>query len=84
MARRQCVACHVAAPQQDTPPILKQPTPSFMEVANRQDTGVARLRRFLTTTHWDLSTLPVKMPDPHLTSEQIDAVSAYILSLRQA
>ena len=82
IARTICSACHVVASDQDFPPLLIQPAPPFAEIANRADTSEASLRHFITSTHWDERTLPMTMPNPQLTDNQIRAVSRYILSLR--
>jgi len=44
--------------------------------------SAAYLERFITTTHWDVDKLPMSMPNPQLTREETQAVSHYILSLR--
>jgi mono/diheme cytochrome c family protein len=82
IARIVCSACHVVAKDQEYPPILDQPGPSFYQVANRPDTTAKSLRHFITTTHWDLKTLPMTMPSPMLTPEDTRAVARYIMSLR--
>lgn len=82
VARRTCAFCHVVADDQTTPPLLKQATPSFREIANDPRTTAQSLRRFITTTHWDASRLPMTMPDPMLLDEEYNLVIAYVLSLR--
>jgi mono/diheme cytochrome c family protein len=77
-----CSACHIVAHNQQFSPILREPAPSFEEIANRPDTTEKSLREFLKTTHWDNKTLPMTMPDPMLVAEQRQAVARYILSLR--
>jgi hypothetical protein len=64
------------------PPILKNVTPSFCEIANRPDTTTRSLARSVTHTHWDEESSPYKMPDPMLNPDQTRAVSQYILTLR--
>jgi len=76
-----CAACHVVATDQEAPPILSTPGPSFDAIANRPETTVASLRAFLTTTHAKI-TIPTGMPNPQLVDYQIDEVISYILSLR--
>jgi mono/diheme cytochrome c family protein len=83
LARLICSACHVVAVDQEFPPLLRQPTPSFSEIANRPDTSAKSLQKFISTTHWDEKTLPMHMPNPMLTDEQLRAVTRYILSLRK-
>jgi mono/diheme cytochrome c family protein len=82
VARSVCSACHQVAADQEFPPLLVQPTPSFTEIANRPGTSVRSLERFITMTHWNEETIPMRMPNPMLTSEDTAAVAHYILSLR--
>ncbi len=77
-----CSACHVVASGQQRTPILNPPATSLLDVANRPDTKPAALRHFVATTHWDEKTVPVSMPNPALTDEQIGDVILYIMSLR--
>jgi cytochrome c553 len=83
LSKLLCPSCHVVATNQEFAPILRQPTPSFTEIANRPDTSVASLQRFISTTHWDEKTIPMQMPNPGLSKEEMKAVTAYILSLRK-
>ena len=83
LAQLLCGACHVVAKDQEFPPYLKQPAPSFFVVAARPDTTAESLHRFLAQTHWDEKSIPMKMPNPLLTPEEADALTRYILSLRQ-
>jgi len=82
IAKQICSACHVVAKDQEFPPILDPPAPSFQEIANRPGMNAATIRRFVATTHWDTKTLPMRMPSPMLLDRQIDAVAKYLLSLR--
>ena len=82
IARLICSACHVVAKDQEYPPILDTPGPSFFDISNRPDTTQRSLRHFITTTHWDTRTLPMAMPNPMLTPEDTRAVAQYIVSLR--
>jgi len=70
------------AKEQEFPPILNWPTPSFFDVANRPGVSLESLQRFITQTHWDTDKLPMSMPNPQLTNQQTRAVAYYILSLR--
>lgn len=83
LALQVCSVCHVVAPNQEFAPGLEQQTPSFEAIANRPDMSVEFLRKFITTTHWDEKTIPMTMPNPMLSDEQITQVSSYILSLRK-
>ena len=82
LAQLLCGACHVVAQDQEFPPYLKQSTPSFADIAGRPQTTARSLRRFLTSTHWDEKTIPLRMPNPLLTEEETRALSNYILCLR--
>lgn len=83
LALQVCSVCHVVAPNQEFAPGLQQATPSFEDIANRPDMSAQFLRKFITTTHWDEKTIPMTMPNPMLSDEQITQVSSYILSLRK-
>lgn len=83
LVRQLCTSCHVVAVDQEFPPILRQKTPTFMEIANRPDITAASLQHFLSTTHWDEKTIPMQMPNPGLRKEEMTAVTAYILSLHK-
>ncbi len=37
IAQQRCSACHIVAANQDYPPLLKDPAPSFQDVANRPE-----------------------------------------------
>ncbi len=83
LALEVCSVCHVVAPDQPFAPRLDQRTPSFEEIANRPDTSAEFISHFIKTTHWDEKTIPITMPDPMLTDDQISRVVSYILSLRK-
>jgi mono/diheme cytochrome c family protein len=82
IARQICSACHVVAIDQEFPPRLGTPTPSFIEIANRPETTAKGLQAFLKATHWDNKTIPISMPNPMLIPEQRAAVARYVMSLR--
>lgn len=82
LAEEQCSACHIVAQNQEYPPLLRNPAPSFQSIANRPATNEKSLRHFVTTTHWDLKTVPVTMPNPELSKADTTAVIRYILSLQ--
>jgi hypothetical protein len=81
---RRCAGCllWLVARQQEFTPLLRQPTPSFEDIANRPTTTEKSLREFLRTTHLDNKSLPMTMPDPMLIPKQRLALARYILSLR--
>ena len=76
-----CAACHVVATDQEAPPILRTPGPSFDAIANKPGTTGDSLRVFLSTTHAKIAT-PTGMPNPQLADYQVAEVISYILSLR--
>lgn len=82
LAQQLCGACHIVASNQEFPPYLEQSTPSFFEVAARPEVNARSLRHFLTSTHWDEKSIPMRMPNPLLTEEEIGVLSHYILCLR--
>lgn len=77
-----CSTCHDVDPNQEFPPALINPAPSFASIANNANSTRVSLRRFLNTTHGDVTKLPMQMPDVMLTESQKDAAVAYIMSLR--
>jgi len=82
IALAQCSACHIVAEHQEYQPLLREPAPSFQSIANRPDTTEKSLRHFVATTHWDLKTVPITMPDPELSKDDTTDVIRYILTLR--
>lgn len=82
VARTVCVTCHAIAPGQPAAFVFKPPPRSFQDIADDPATSAKSLRRFITTTHWDLQTIPATMPDLQLMDQDYKAVVAYILSLR--
>ena len=76
-----CAACHVVATDQEVPPILRTPGPSFDAIANKPGTTRDSLREFLSTTHANIAA-STNMPNPQLADYQMAEVISYILSLR--
>jgi hypothetical protein len=83
LARIACSACHVVASDSESPSPLYDRAPRFDEIANRPGASEQSLQRFITTTHWDGETMPITMPRPELTKQQIVSLSRYIMSLRK-
>ena len=78
-----CSPCHVVATDQEQPPLLEKPGPSFMAVAKTPGVTEESLRHFLLTTHGAMTTKPTySMPNQHLADYQTNAIVAYLLSLR--
>ena len=63
--------------------MLHESAPRFDDIANRPDTTEKSLRKFIVATHWDGETIPMTMPKPDLTKQQVVALSRYIISLRK-
>ena len=74
LAETWCSSCHVVGPTQARG--TSTGAPPFVAVADMSSTTAMSLRAFLATPHW-------RMPDLHLTRDEIDDLAAYILSLRQ-
>ncbi|HZZ31548.1 MAG TPA: c-type cytochrome, partial [Phenylobacterium sp.] len=83
IAMNVCSACHAVSEHPEFPPLLDQPAPSFQVIADRPATTAASLRRYVTTTHWDETSIPMTMPNLMLQSDQADQVARYIISLRK-
>jgi cytochrome c1 len=78
-----CSDCHVVAPNQEFSPTINVSAPPFEEIANRRSSSERSLQRFISETHWDGQTIPIKMPTPGLTKQETIAVARYIMSLRK-
>lgn len=83
VARNLCSTCHDVSADQQFPPALVNPAPTFVSIANRPGTTRESLRNFLHGTHGNISAFPAKMPDLKLTDQQKAAAAAYIFSLRK-
>lgn len=83
LALEICSACHIAAPDQKTPPILKKPAPSLATLANRPGATAESVQRFLLTIHLSLAN-GKDMPNPELNEDQARDLAAYVMSLRKA
>jgi mono/diheme cytochrome c family protein len=77
-----CSACHIAAPDQRTPPILTQPPPSLESLANRPGVDAASVQKFLLTIHLSMAN-GKDMPNPQLTEDQAHDIAFYLMSLRK-
>jgi hypothetical protein len=72
----------VVAADQEFIPLLRPPAPSFKDIANRPDTTAKSVRHFVTSTHWDMNSLPLQMPSPMLSDTEASAVARYMMTLR--
>ncbi|HXY59051.1 MAG TPA: c-type cytochrome [Methylocystis sp.] len=75
IAKGQCVACHQVAPDIGARD-LNSKAPSFVDVANMPSTTELSIKVFLRSSHRS-------MPNFILSPEEVDAIAAYILSLKQ-
>ena len=80
-AEMACSPCHVVSDRYKVP-LLRNPGPSFAEIAARTSTTGDSLRTYLRSTHRDMGQSG-RMPNPRLLDFEIDEVVAYILSLRE-
>jgi mono/diheme cytochrome c family protein len=79
LAASACSPCHaLAAPS----PPQSSAAASFAEIAQGAKSSGAALHDFLRSTHNNVSH-PGAMPNPQLTEKQIDAIAAYVASLRR-
>jgi cytochrome c len=72
LAEHWCMACHVVEPTQS---MATDNAPTFRAIAARPGTTSSSLDRYLSRGH-------TLMPDFSLSSQERDALVAYILSLR--
>lgn len=73
LARAWCASCHAVETGNARAPFAD--VPSFAAIAREPTATSSGLHAFLSTPHGD-------MPDVKLTSAELDAVVAYILSLK--
>ena len=73
LAESWCSSCHVIGPTQQQG--VSNGAPTFAAIARMKSTTTLSLYAFLQTPH-------DRMPDLHLSRDDIDNISAYILSLR--
>ena len=71
IAEKWCSSCHFIGHGK----MGSDAVPTFPTIANREGADVDTLKRAIGDPH-------PRMPDPNLTSREIDDVVAYILSLR--
>jgi mono/diheme cytochrome c family protein len=81
LARRVCGSCHVVMQQRDELPVLVPPGPSFAVLAQRPLLTEAWLREFLGSNHRSMGPHEA-MPNPRLADYQIDAIVAFMMSLK--
>jgi cytochrome c1 len=85
LALLACTGCHVVAPDQPFAPVLRgsTPPPDFHSIANTPTTSADSLRKYLLTLPAiPALTSPQKMANPDLTSDELEDIVAFIMSLR--
>ena len=73
LAETWCGSCHLVGAPHGT--VVSNGAPTFTAIAADKSVTVLSLRAFLQTPH-------ARMPDLHLTREEVDDLASYILSLR--
>lgn len=79
LAQHLCSACHLVEPGQTNPP-GHVGGPAFQTVADRPNVTVRSLRRHLRTTHSN-AMIPLAMPNPQLSEDELVKIITYITSL---
>jgi len=78
----KCSPCHMLPAQASEQRSSTPGGPSFAEIAQGPRASPEALRGFLRSTHSTVAH-PAAMPHLELTDEEIDAIAAYLSSLRQ-
>ncbi|KRQ03171.1 hypothetical protein AOQ71_30965 [Bradyrhizobium manausense] len=81
IANATCGTCHVVADAAKEAPAFRPSPPAFPEIINRPSFSADGLRHFLTSGHRRLGP-DQAMPNPRLTESQVEAVVAYLETLR--
>jgi cytochrome c2 len=81
LAVHLCTSCHLVEPGQANPGDHVG-GPSFQSVADRPNVTEKSLRRHLRTTHSN-AMIPLAMPNPQLTEDELVKIIAYLISLRK-
>ena len=82
LAQMMCASCHLIEPGQTNPPDHVG-GPTFQSIADRPHVAAAKLREHLLTTHTN-ALIPLSMPNPELSQDEINKIIDYILSLKSA
>ncbi len=83
LALSVCAPCHVVSPGQPPEgPLLKNPGPSFDQIANSDTADADSLKVFLASPHASVGP-EGRMANPRLADYQIERLVAYIMSLRR-
>jgi len=80
LAQAMCTSCHQIEPGQRNPPDHIG-GPAFQTIADRPHVTAAKLREHLLTTHTN-AMIPLSMPNPHLSDDELNKIIDYIISLK--
>ena len=81
LAQSLCSSCHTVSADQAAPG-QNPASPKFQDIANKSGVSDKSLRDFLRSTqHRQL--MPLSMPNPQLSDDELTKITAYILSLRR-
>jgi len=80
LAQRLCTGCHLIEPGAVNPPDHVG-GPAFQWVADQHKVTEGSLRRHLRTTHTN-AMIPLAMPNPQLSEDELIKIIGYIVSLR--
>jgi mono/diheme cytochrome c family protein len=83
LARGSCGACHVVSDPAKETPTSRFPAPSFPDITSRPSFSADDVRQFLLSSHRRLGPAQA-MPNPRLAEFQIEAIVAYLETLRAA
>ncbi|WP_339035399.1 c-type cytochrome [Bradyrhizobium symbiodeficiens] len=81
LAHSSCGICHVVAGVAKEAPAPRPSAPGFQEIVSRPSFSTDELRRFLASNHRRLGP-DQSMPNPRLSENQIEAIVAYLETLR--
>jgi len=80
LAQRLCTSCHLIEPGAVNPP-GHVGGPTFQSIADQPKSTERSLRRHLRTTHTN-AMVPLEMPNPQLSEDELIKIIGYIISLR--
>jgi len=80
LAQTLCSSCHMIEPGQKNPR-GHVGGPTFQQIADRRDLTAGKLREHLLTTR-ATSVIPLSMPNPNLSDDELNKIIDYITSLK--
>ncbi|MBR0773431.1 c-type cytochrome [Bradyrhizobium diazoefficiens] len=83
LAHATCGTCHIVADATSDMPTVRPSAPAFPEIVNRPSFSADGLRQFLTSSHRRLGP-DQAMSNPRLSEYQIEAIVAYLDTLKPA